>query len=287
MIHHNDVLPDYQLSARHADWGYPGHPVISDLSLKLPTGKITAIVGPNGCGKSTLLMGLAHLIKPTSGDVSLNERSISSYSPKELARMIALLGQTSTAPDGITVADLVARGRYPYHSALRKWTVEDEAAVIDALTTTSTIDLAQRRVDRLSGGQRQRVWIAMALAQQTPILLLDEPTTFLDLSHQVDILDLFVELNRRDRLTIVLILHDLNHAARHADHLVAMKNGAIVASGPPVNIITADLIREVFDTESRIIIDEVSQTPVVIPASRHERHLEYTPAEESGVRNPS
>lgn len=260
-----------EVRAVQASWGYHDRPVIDGLDLDVPMGSITSIVGPNGCGKSTLLHGLARLLRPTSGQVILDGRDITRYRSKEVARRLGLLGQTSQAPDGITVADLVARGRYPYQDTLRRWSEQDEQVVIDALATTNTLELAQRRVDELSGGQRQRVWIALVLAQQTPVILLDEPTTFLDIAHQLDVLDLLVDLNRREDRTVVLVLHDLNQAARYSDHLVVMKDGAIVAIGEPSRIVTAPLVREVFGIDSRVITDEVSGTPLVLPIGRHHR----------------
>lgn len=254
-----------------ATWGYRDRRVIESLTLTVPIGSITAVVGPNGCGKSTLLHGLARLLHPDAGRVILDDRDIALYRSKEVARRLGLLGQTSTAPDGITVADLVARGRYPYQDALRRWSDADESAVVNALRTTNTLDLAQRRVDELSGGQRQRVWIALVLAQQTPVILLDEPTTFLDIAHQLDVLDLLVDLNRNEERTIVLVLHDLNQAARYADYLVVMKDGAIVATGEPSRVVSAALVSDVFGIESRIITDEVSGTPLVLPIGRHHR----------------
>jgi iron complex transport system ATP-binding protein len=257
------------LAVVDATWGYSDTPVIAHLSLRIPAGRITSVIGPNGCGKSTLLMGLARLLPPARGHVLLDGRSLGDYRSKELAQKIALLSQTSTAPDSITVADLVARGRYPHQGALRRWSEEDEAAVIDALTVTSMLDFADRRVAHLSGGQRQRAWIAMTLAQQTPIILLDEPTTFLDLAHQIEVLDLMTDLNRRDERTIVLVLHDLNQAIRYSDHIIALKDGRIAASGAPETIITPALIRDVFDAESHILHDGAAQTPIVVPVGRH------------------
>lgn len=266
------------LRAADASWGYRDRPVIQQLNLHVPQGRITAIVGPNGCGKSTLLHGLARLLSPDAGQVILDGRDIVRYRSKEVARRLGLLGQTSLAPDGITVADLVARGRYPHQEPMRRWSDEDERAVVDALRTTNTLDLARRRVDELSGGQRQRVWIALVLAQQTPLILLDEPTTFLDIAHQLDVLDLLVDLNRDEDRTIVLVVHDLNQAARYCDHLVVMKDGAIVAAGEPGTVVTPALVREVFGIESHVITDEVSGTPLVLPVGRHHG---------SGARTPS
>jgi iron complex transport system ATP-binding protein len=255
------------LAAERLRLAYDRREVVADLSLALPIGRITAIVGPNACGKSTLLRGLARLMKPRGGAVHLDGKSIHRQPTREVAKRLAVLPQTPVAPEGITVADLVARGRYPHQTWLRQWSAGDERAVTAAMEATRVLDLAPRPVDELSGGQRQRAWIAMALAQDTPILLLDEPTTFLDLAHQVDVLDLLVDLNRAGR-TIVLVLHDLNHACRHADHLVAMRDGAIVAEGPPEQIVTRALVEEVFGLRCEVVPDPVAGTPMVIPIGR-------------------
>jgi ABC-type cobalamin/Fe3+-siderophores transport system ATPase subunit len=248
--------------------GYSTAPVISELDVVIPDGSFTVIVGPNACGKSTLLRSLARLLKPTAGHVFLDGAAISSYPAKEVARRIGLLPQTSTAPDGITVLDLVSRGRYPHQSLLRQWSEADESAVNTALAATNTAELATRFVDELSGGQRQRVWVAMSLAQQTPLLLLDEPTTFLDIAHQVELLDLFADLNVAGERTLVAVLHDLNQASRYATHLIAMKDGRIVAQGAPSDIVTADMVLDVFGLRCRIITDPESGTPLVIPLAR-------------------
>jgi ABC-type cobalamin/Fe3+-siderophores transport system ATPase subunit len=248
--------------------GYSTAPVISELDVVIPDGSFTVIVGPNACGKSTLLRSLARLLKPTAGHVFLDGAVISTYPAKEVARRIGLLPQTSTAPDGITVLDLVSRGRYPHQSLLRQWSEADESAVNTALAATNTAKLATRFVDELSGGQRQRVWVAMSLAQQTPLLLLDEPTTFLDIAHQVELLDLFADLNVAGERTLVAVLHDLNQASRYATHLIAMKDGRIVAQGAPSDIVTADMVLDVFGLRCRIITDPESGTPLVIPLAR-------------------
>ena len=251
--------------------GYDKRTVIPELDVVIPDGSFTVIVGPNACGKSTLLRSLARLLKPTAGHVLLDGAEISSYPAKEVARRIGLLPQTSIAPDGITVLDLVSRGRYPHQSLLRQWSDADEAAVIDALAATNTTELSARFVDELSGGQRQRVWVAMSLAQQTPLLLLDEPTTFLDIAHQVELLDLFAELNTSGDRTLVAVLHDLNQAARYATHLIAMKDGRIIAQGAPSEIVTADMVLEVFGLRCRILTDPESGTPLVIPLASRTR----------------
>ena len=257
------------LSAQDLVLSYGERLVVDGLSVTLPAGRITIIVGANACGKSTLLRGLSRLLKPAGGQVLLGGRDIHSRPAREVARTLGLLPQTPVAPDGITVADLVGRGRYPHQGWFRQWTPGDDDAVAAALEATGTLDLAERNVDELSGGQRQRVWIAMALAQETGILLLDEPTTFLDVTHQIEVLDLITDLNRRAGTTVAIVLHDLNLAARYADHLIAMKAGAIAAQGAPNDIVTEELVRDVFGLESRVIPDPVSKTPMVVPLGRH------------------
>ncbi len=259
----------HHLAARDLTLSYDGRVVVDGLDLDIPPGRVTAIVGPNACGKSTLLRGLSRLLTPASGTVLLDGADIHSLPTKTVATRLGLLPQTPTAPDGITVADLVGRGRYPHQGWFRRWTADDDQAVAEAMESTGVTDLAERAIDELSGGQRQRVWIAMALAQQTGILLLDEPTTFLDISHQIDVLDLLLDLNAARGTTVVMVLHDLNLAARYADHLIAMKAGAIVASGQPGSVVTADLVREVFGVESVIAADPVTATPLVVPLGRH------------------
>ena len=257
------------LSAQNLELAYDERKVVDSLSLTLPAGRITIIVGANACGKSTLLRGLARLLKPSAGAVYLNGKDIHTVPSRQVARTLGLLPQTPTAPEGITVADLVGRGRYPHQGWFRQWTPGDDAAVAAALAATDTVDLAGRNVDELSGGQRQRVWIAMALAQETDILLLDEPTTFLDVTHQIEVLDLITDLNRRAGTTVAIVLHDLNLAARYADHLVAMKDGQIAAEGAPADVVTEELVSTVFGLQSRVIPDPVSGTPMVVPLGRH------------------
>lgn len=246
---------------------YDERTISRDLSLAIPDGSFTVIVGPNACGKSTLLRSLARLLRPASGRIVLDGRDIRDYPAKDVARRLGLLPQTATAPSGITVADLVARGRFPHQSFLRQFSKADEAAVALAMRATHVDGLADRLVDELSGGQRQRVWIALVLAQETPILLLDEPTTFLDIAHQIELLDLLADLNRAGR-TIVAVLHDLNHACRYASHLVAMRDGAILAEGPPSAIVDEPLVEAVFGLASVIISDPVSKTPLIVPKGR-------------------
>ncbi|MGW3500984.1 ABC transporter ATP-binding protein [Streptomyces globisporus] len=249
--------------------GYDDRAVVSGLDLAVPPGRITAIVGANACGKSTLLRALARLLAPRDGAVSLDGRALHSIPTRELAQRLGILPQSPVAPDGLTVIDLVNRGRSPHQTWWRQWTKADEQAVHDALAATGTTDLADRAVDELSGGQRQRAWIAMAVAQGTPVLLLDEPTTYLDLAHQIDVLDLVVDLNRREGRTIVMVLHDLNQACRYADHVIAMKKGDIVAEGAPADVITAETVEDVFGLRCQVTTDPVSRTPLVIPVGRH------------------
>ncbi|WP_104102024.1 ABC transporter ATP-binding protein [Arthrobacter sp. 08Y14] len=269
------------LSAQDLVLSYGERLVVDGLSVTLPAGQITIIVGANACGKSTLLRGLSRLLKPAGGTVLLGGRDIHSRPAREVARILGLLPQTPVAPDGITVADLVGRGRYPHQGWFRQWTPGDDDAVAAALEATGTLDLAERNVDELSGGQRQRVWIAMALAQETRILLLDEPTTFLDVTHQIEVLDLITDLNRRAGTTVAIVLHDLNLAARYADHLIAMKSGAVAAQGAPADVVTEDLVRDVFGLESKVIPDPVSGTPMVVPIGRHHA---LQPADEDPAR---
>ncbi|MBO9134999.1 ABC transporter ATP-binding protein [Rhizobium sp. L80/93] len=242
--------------------------VARELSVTIPDNAFTVIVGPNACGKSTLLRALSRLLRPTQGEIILDGASIGSLPARDVARRLGLLPQSSIAPDGITVEDLVSRGRYPHQSIFRQWSAADQQAVASAMSATGVADLATRLVDELSGGQRQRVWLAMVLAQQTPILLLDEPTTFLDITHQIDLLDLLAEINADGR-TVVAVLHDLNHACRYATHLIAMRDGAIVAEGTPAAIVTEQLIESVFGLACVIVPDPVTGTPMIVPRGRH------------------
>lgn len=260
------VAPPARLRAVDANLAYDSRIVSERLCVDVPNGSFTVIVGPNACGKSTLLRALSRLLAPTAGQVVLDGRSLRSYRPKEAAQLIGLLPQTSAAPDGITVSELVARGRFPYQRLVRQWTATDEEAVRHAMAATDIAGLADREVSQLSGGQRQRVWAAMAIAQQTPILLLDEPTTFLDISHQIELLDVFAELNAQGT-TIAAVLHDLNQAARYASHLIVMRDGAVVAVGPPNEVLTAELVEEVFRLPCLVIDDPVSGTPLVVPTA--------------------
>ncbi|WP_417581270.1 ABC transporter ATP-binding protein [Pelagibacterium sp.] len=253
------------LSAERATIGYDDRIISHELSVKIPDNGFTVIVGANACGKSTLLRALSRLIRPSQGQVMLDGKAISQYPAKEVARRLGLLPQTSIAPEGITVADLVARGRYPHQKFIRQWSEGDEAAVLDAMEATKITPLSHRLVDELSGGQRQRVWVAMVLAQQTPMLLLDEPTTYLDIAHQIELLELLSMLNKREGHTVVAVLHDLNHACRYATHIIAMREGDIVAEGAPQEIVTAELVEHVFGLPCIIIEDPLARTPMVIP----------------------
>jgi iron complex transport system ATP-binding protein len=257
-----------RLAAEHVRLAYDDRVVVDDLDLQLTEGSFTAIVGPNGCGKSTLLRALGRLMRPDSGQVLLDGRAIARTPTREVARVLGLLPQAPIAPEGLTVADLVARGRHPHQSWLRQWSRDDEAVVAEALAWTDVADLAERPVDALSGGQRQRAWISMALAQGTDLLLLDEPTTYLDLSHQIDVLELVGRLHAERGRTVVVVLHDLNLAARYAQRLVAMKDGALVASGTPEEVLTEQLLADVFELEARVLPDPVAGTPMVVPVRR-------------------
>jgi len=263
------VTHNHELAASAVTLAYGDRIVVDSLDLTVASGKVTAIVGPNGCGKSTLLRALARLITPKDGEVLLDGAPIHKQHSKEIARTIGLLPQSPVAPEGIAVADLVGRGRTPHQKLLARWSSADYEAVAAALDATGTTELADRSVDELSGGQRQRVWIAMALAQQTDILLLDEPTTFLDVSHQVEVLDLLSELNHTRGTTVVMVLHDLNLAARYADELVVVSEGRIHSSGAPRDIISPETVNDVFGLSAQIVEDPVSGTPMVIPIGRH------------------
>ncbi len=249
---------------------YDQRVVAENLGVRIPDGEFTVIVGPNACGKSTLLKALARLLGPKAGQVHLDDRAIGGYTSKQVAHRLGLLPQSPLAPSGITVGDLVARGRYAHQSLLRQWSKQDEAIVVEAMEQTNVHELSQRYVSELSGGQRQRVWLAMALAQQTPILLLDEPTTFLDITHQVEVLDLCADLHEQGR-TLVAVLHDLNLATRYATHLIAMRDGAIVAEGNPADIVTAEMVEQTFGLACRVIPDPETGTPLIVPVDRAAR----------------
>ena len=260
-----------RLTAENVTLGYDQRIIAENLSVEIPDNSFTVVVGPNACGKSTLLRALSRMLKPSTGRVLLDGQAIASMPAKKVARTLGLLPQSSIAPDGITVADLVSRGRYPHQGLLRQWSPQDERIVNESMAATGVAELADRSVDELSGGQRQRVWIAMALAQQTPLLLLDEPTTYLDIQHQLDVLDLCAELHEEQGRTLVAVLHDLNHAARYATHLIALRGGVVVAQGPPAEVVTAGLVEEVFGVRCQIIEDPETGTPLVVPAGRSAR----------------
>ncbi|MFI6347858.1 ABC transporter ATP-binding protein [Streptomyces sp. NPDC050560] len=256
-----------RLAARGLTLAYEDRAVVHGLDLGVPDGRVTAIVGPNACGKSTTLRALGRLLRPREGAVLLDGRELATVPTRRIAQQIGLLPQTPVAPEAITVADLVARGRQPHQRWWQQWSDADERAVAEAMERTDVTALAERPVDALSGGQRQRVWIAMALAQETELLLLDEPTTYLDIAHQVEVLDLVRQLNHDRGRTVVLVLHDLNQAARYADHLVAMKDGRIAAEGPPGEVVTADLVRAVFGLDCVVVPDPVTGSPLVVPGA--------------------
>jgi iron complex transport system ATP-binding protein len=266
------------LGARALSLGYGATPIIDGLTVDIAAGAVTAIVGPNACGKSTLLRGLARLLRPAAGQVILDGGDITRLRTKEVARRLGLLPQSSIAPEGITVADLVTRGRFPHQTMLRQFTRRDQQAVADAMAATGVTPIAGRAVDELSGGQRQRVWIAMVLAQETPLILLDEPTTFLDIAHQIELLELFAELNAEQGRTIVAVLHDLNHACRFADQIIAMRDGSIVAQGNPSDVITADLVEDVYGLRCQVIDDPETGTPLVIPRASSRLRARKLPA---------
>ena len=253
----------------HLTSGYEDKMILNDISLEIPSNQISIIIGANGCGKSTLLKTMARLIKPSAGQVTLYDKPISKMAPKKLARVLGMLPQSPVVPEGITVADLVGRGRYPHQSFLKGWTKADYEAVAEAMEMMNITEFADRPIDELSGGQRQRVWIAMALAQQTDVLFLDEPTTYLDITYQVEILDLLTDLNRKYGTTIVMVLHDINLSARYADYIFALDKGKLIAEGKPSDVITCDLIHRVFNLRCSVMCDPVSGSPSVIPIGRY------------------
>jgi iron complex transport system ATP-binding protein len=259
-----------RLQAQDLKLGYGDSLVVDGLDLDVIGGTVTAVIGPNGCGKSTLLRAMGRLLAPRGGHVLLDGRRIDKMATREVAKLLGVLPQSPQAPEGLTVADLVARGRHPHQAWYRQWSSDDQEAVAEALRMTGMAELGERTLDQLSGGQRQRAWISMALAQGTDLLLLDEPTTYLDLAHQVDVLDLVQRLHSELGRTVVMVLHDLNLAARYADRLVALREGSVVAQGVPSEVLTEDLLREVFELEAKVITDPVAGTPLVVPiGSRH------------------
>ncbi|MBN2982370.1 ABC transporter ATP-binding protein [Cohnella algarum] len=263
------MKPTHTFQVENLVAGYENKTVIHDVGLVVPGNKISVMIGSNGCGKSTLLKAMARLIKPESGSITLDGKPIGKFPPKELARVVGLLPQSPIVPEGISVADLVGRGRFPHQSLLGGWSKKDYAAVAEAMEIMNITEFANHPIDELSGGQRQRVWIAMALAQQTDILFLDEPTTFLDITYQIEILDLLTDINRKHGTTIVMVLHDINLSARYADHIFALQGGRLVAEGAPSTVITSELIKDVFGLDCTVIEDPVSGSPYVIPIGRH------------------
>lgn len=255
---------------------YERRTISRELTVEIPDRSFTVVIGPNACGKSTLLRALSRLLQPSAGAVLLDGADIHRRPAREIAKTLGLLPQSSIAPDGIGVAELVSRGRYPHQGLLRQWSRQDEAVVAESMAATGVTDLADRPVAELSGGQRQRVWLAMALAQQTPLLLLDEPTTYLDIAHQIEILDLCARLHEEEGRTLVAVLHDLNQAARYATHLIAMRDGQVVATGPPQTVVTAALVEEVFGLPCRVIDDPETGTPLVVPAARRRTPIGVT-----------
>ncbi len=256
------------LIANHLSLAYDNLCIVESLDLTICGGKITTLVGPNGCGKSTLLRGISRLLKPSTGSVILNCQDIWKLPTRTLAKQLGILPQSPVAPEGLTVHELVAQGRYPHQSWFQQWSSEDERITAEALETTDMVDFADRPVDTLSGGQRQRVWIAMTLAQDSDVILLDEPTTFLDLAYQIEVLDLLYDLNRERGKTIVMVLHDLNHACRYADDLIAMREGQVMAHGLPTRVVNEAMVRDVFGVDCRVIADPVTGTPLIIPLGR-------------------
>lgn len=263
------MKPAHIFQAEHVASGYDNQTIVQGVSISIPSNKISVIIGANGCGKSTLLKTLARLIKPTSGSITLDGKPLSKIPSKELARTIGLLPQSPIVPEGISVADLVGRGRYPHQSMFSSWTKKDYEAVAEAMDSMNITAFANRTIDELSGGQRQRVWIAMALAQQTDILFLDEPTTFLDITYQIEILDLLTDLNRKKGTTIVMVLHDINLSSRYADHIFALRQGKLLAEGKPDHVITSEWIKDIFGLRCTVVKDPISGSPSVVPIGRH------------------
>lgn len=261
-------MKQHILEAKNIQVGYNEKIVLENLSVMLPDGKISVIIGANACGKSTLLKTFARLLHPKRGEILLDGKNIHKENTKALAKVVGLLPQSPIAPEGIRVSDLVARGRFPHQGFMSSLSETDYKAIQDALEMMNIVDLADRSIEELSGGQRQRVWIAMALAQQTDILFLDEPTTFLDITYQVEILDLLKELNEIHGTTIVMVLHDINLSARYADHIIALRKGSLVAEGKPNDIINERLIKKVFDLDCTVINDPISNTPLIVPIGK-------------------
>ena len=248
---------------------YENREIIHGVDITIPPNKISVIIGSNGCGKSTLLKSFARLLKPVAGSIEINDKQLKEFNSKQLAQILGLLPQSPIVPEGISVFDLVSRGRFPYQSFLKGMSNEDKKAVENALKIMDIEEIADRNVDELSGGQRQRVWIAMALAQQTDILLLDEPTTYLDISYQIEILDLLTDINKKHKTTIVMVLHDINLSARYADYIFAINKGKLICEGKPSEVISENLIKQVFDLDCIVIEDPISKTPMIVPKGKH------------------
>lgn len=265
-------MKEYTLQSNKVSTGYHGKIIVNEVDIRIPQNKISVILGSNGSGKSTILKTFCRLLKPSSGEVTLNGDNVNALPSKEIAKVIGLLPQSSEAPEGIKVIDLVARGRFPYRKLMSTMTKEDYDAVAEAMEFMGVTQLADRGIEELSGGQRQRVYIALALAQQTDILFLDEPTTYLDIAYQIEILDLLKELNQKRKTTIVMVLHDINLSARYADYLFAMKDGRLVKQGSPEEIITAENIQEIYGIQSEILLDPITNSPYMVPYSRAVLH---------------
>ena len=261
-------MQEHDFYCENINAGYTEKAILNNVSLRIPAGKISVLIGANGCGKSTLLRVLAGFLIPTAGQVKLDGKQLKKYSPKQVAQILAVLPQQSSTSVGLKVIDLISQGRFPHHSLFSRFSKQDESAALEAMEMVGITELANRDVSELSGGQKQRVWIALALAQQTDIIFLDEPTTFLDMAYQVEILDLLADLNKRFGKTIVVILHDINLAARYADRLFALKDGVLIKEGAPRTVVKKDLIKEVFGLNSMIVEDPVVHSPVVVPIGK-------------------
>lgn len=263
-------MQEYILQSKEVSSGYDGRIIVHNVDITIPKNQISVILGSNGCGKSTMLKTFCRLLKPCGGKITLNNTSVNTIPSKEIAKVIGLLPQSAQAPEGIKVVDLISRGRFPYRKMMASMTKEDFEAVAEAMEFMGVTELADRNIEELSGGQRQRVFIALALAQQTDILFLDEPTTYLDIAYQIEILDLLKELNQKRKTTIIMVLHDINLSTRYADYIFAMKAGKLIRQGTPKEVITVENIKEIYGLDSEIIIDPVSHSPYMIPISKHD-----------------
>ncbi|RXZ81335.1 ABC transporter ATP-binding protein [Paenibacillaceae bacterium] len=280
-----------RLTTTHLDIAYDSRMIVKDLNIAIPQGKITALVGSNGSGKSTILKTLSRIMSPSSGSVLLDGRSIHKQSTKEVAKQLAILPQNPTAPDGLTVSELVSYGRFPYQKGFGSMSKEDREIVSWALEATGMSVFADRPVDHLSGGQRQRAWIAMTLTQETNIMFLDEPTTFLDMAHQLEVLQLLQSLNQKEGRTIVMVVHDLNHASRYADHMIAIKTGTVAGEGSPQQVMTPEILREVFGIEADVVPDPRTGVPLCLPFAlayaQEEDHSKQTNAKDKKLATVS